>query len=90
MMSTDSLDSWISVFDWRHPVMVYFRIFTILLATAFMLVVFYGDLETVTSLLAGLCGGFVAVVAAQNNASLRLKAVEKRLEVLEAKLIEGI
>ena len=90
MMSTDSLESWISVSDWRHPVMVYFRIFTILLATAFMLVVFYGDLATVTSLLAGLCGGFVAVVAAQNNASLRLKAVEKRLEALEAKLIEGI
>jgi len=90
MMSTDSLECWISVFDWRHPVMVYFRIFTILLATAFMLVVFYGDLATVTSLLAGLCGGFVAVVAAQNNASLRLKAVEKRLEALEAKLIEGI
>ena len=90
MMSTDSLESWISLFDQRHPVMVYFRIFTILLATAFMLVVFYGDLATVTSLLAGLCGGFVAVVAAQNNASLRLKAVEKRLEALEAKLIEGI
>ena len=70
--------------------MVYFRLFTILLASAFMLVVFYGDLATVTSLLAGLCGGFVAVVAAQNNASLRLKAVEKRLEELEAKLIEGI
>lgn len=70
--------------------MVYFRLFTILLASAFMLVVFYGDLATVTSLLAGLCGGFVAVVAAQNNASLRLKAVEKRLEALEAKLIEGI
>jgi hypothetical protein len=69
---------------------VYFRLFTILLATAFMLVVFYGDLATVTSLLAGLSGGFVAVVAAQNNASLRLKAVEKRLEALEAKLIEGI
>jgi len=70
--------------------MIYFRIFTILLATAFMLVVFYGDLATVTSLLAGLCGGFVAVVAAQNNAGLRLKAVEKRVEDLEAKLIEGI
>ena len=70
--------------------MIYFRIFTILLAAAFMLVVFYGDLATVTSLLAGLCGGFVAVVAAQSNASLRLQAVEKRLEDLEAKLIEGI
>ena len=70
--------------------MIYFRVFTILLATAFMLVVFYGDLATVTSLLAGLCGGFVAVVAAQNNAGLRLKAVEKRVEDLEAKLIEGI
>ena len=70
--------------------MVYFRLFTILLASAFMLVVFYGDLATVTSLLAGLCGGFVAVVAAQNNASLRLKAVEQRVEDLEAKLIEGI
>ena len=70
--------------------MIYFRIFTILLATAFMLIVFYGDLSTVTSLLAGLCGGFVSVVAAQNNASLRLKAVEQRVEDLEAKLIEGI
>jgi len=70
--------------------MIYFRIFTILLATAFMLVVFYGDLASVTSLLGGLCGGFVAVVAAQNNAGLRLKAVEQRVEDLEAKLIEGI
>ena len=70
--------------------MIYFRIFTILLATAFMLVVFYGDLATVTSLLGGLCGDFVAVVAAQNNASLRLKAVEQRVEDLEAKLIEGM
>ena len=70
--------------------MIYFKIFTILLATAFMLIVFYADSTTVVSLLAGLCGGFVAVVAAQNNASLRLKAVEKRVEDLEAKLIEGI
>ena len=70
--------------------MIYFRIFTILLATAFMLIVFYGDITTVTSMLAGLCGGFVAVVAAQNNASLRLRDVEKRLVELEAKLIEGI
>ena len=86
----NSLESWTPTFDQRHPAMIYFRIFTILLATAFMLIVFYGDLVTVTSLLAGLCGGFVAVVAAQNNASLRLKAVEKRLEELEAKLIEGL
>ena len=86
----NSLESWTPTFDQRYPAMIYFRIFTILLATAFMLIVFYGDLVTVTSLLAGLCGGFVAVVAAQNNASLRLKAVEKRLEELEAKLIEGI
>ena len=70
--------------------MIYFRIFTILLATAFMLVVFYGDLATVTSLLAGLCGGFVAVVASQNNASRRLKSVEKRLEELEATFIKRI
>ena len=70
--------------------MIYFRIFTILLATAFMLVVFYGDLTTVTSLLAGLCGGFVSVVAAQNNASLRLNRVERRLGELEAKSLEGI
>ena len=70
--------------------MIYFRIFTILLATAFMLVVFYGDFATVSSLLAGLCGGCVAVVAAQNNASLRLKAIEQRIEDLEVKLIEGI
>jgi len=63
--------------------MIYFKVFTILLATAFMVIVFYGDIVTVTSLLAGLCGGFVAVVAAQNNASTRLIAVEKRLDNLE-------
>ena len=63
--------------------MIYFKVFTILLATAFMVIVFYGDIVTVTSLLAGLCGGFVAVVAAQNNASTRLIAVEKRLGNLE-------
>ena len=64
--------------------MIYFRLFTILLATAFMLVVFYGDLSTVRSLLAGLCGGFVSVVAAQNNGSSRLKALEKRVQELES------
>ena len=63
--------------------MIYFKVFTILLATAFMVIVFYGDIVTVTSLLAGLCGGFVAVVAAQNNASTRLIDVEKRLDNLE-------
>ena len=68
--------------------MIYFRIFTILLATAFMLVVFM--VTSRQSPLASLCGGFVAVVAAQNNASLRLKAVEQRVEDLETKLIEGI
>lgn len=67
--------------------MIYLRIFVILLATAFMFIVFFGDITTVRSLLAGLCGGFVAVVAAQNNASSKLKAVEKRLEELEAELI---
>ena len=40
--------------------MVYMRLFTILLAASFMVIVFYGDLATVTALLAGLCGGFVA------------------------------
>ena len=64
--------------------MIYFRIFTVLLATTFMLVVFYGDLSTVRSLLAGLCGGFVSVVAAQDNGCTRLKALEKRIEELEA------
>ena len=68
--------------------MVYFRIFTILLATSPMVVVFYGYLATVASLLAGLCGGFVAVVAAQNNAGSKLKTAEKRLKQLEAKLTE--
>lgn len=66
--------------------MIYFRIFTILLASVFMVIVFYGDMATVTSLLAGLSGGFVAVVAAQNNASSRLKSLEKRLEELELAL----
>jgi hypothetical protein len=68
--------------------MVYFKIFTTLLATSFMVIVFYADLATVTSLLAGLCGGFVSVVAAQNNTGSRLKTVEKRLEELETRLIE--
>ena len=67
----------------RYLAMIYFRIFTIALASAFMVIVFYGDMPTITSLLAGLCGGFVAVVAAQNNASARLIAVEKRLDDLE-------
>ena len=64
--------------------MIYIRLFIVLLATALMLIVFYGDLSTIRSLLAGLCGGFVSVVAAQNNASSRLKALEKRIEELEA------
>ena len=64
--------------------MIYVRLFTILLAASFMIIVFYGDLATVMSLLAGLCGGFVAVVAAQNNTISKLKALEQRVEELLA------
>jgi len=64
--------------------MVYLRLFTALLAASFMAIVFYGDLATVVSLLAGLCGGFVAVVAAQNNTISKLKTLEKRVEELHA------
>ena len=67
--------------------MAYMRLFTILLAAAFMVIVFYGDVITVVSLAAGLCGGFVAVVAAQNNASTRLKTLEQRIETLEARVV---
>ena len=70
--------------------MVYFRIFTIFLAISFMLIVFYGDLATVKSLLAGLCGGFVAVVAAQNSTGIKVKDMEKHLKQLEAKLTEYV
>ena len=70
--------------------MVYFRIFTIFLAISFMLIVFYGDLSTVRSLLAGLCGGFVAVVAAQNSTGIKLKDMEKHLKQLEATLTEYV
>ena len=66
--------------------MIYFRIFTIFLAISFMLIVFYGDLATVKSLLAGLCGGFVAVVAAQNSTGIKLKDMETHLKQLEATL----
>ena len=66
--------------------MIYFKIFTIFLATSFMMIVFYGDLATVKSLLAGLCGGFVAVVAAQNSTGIKLRDMEKHLKQLEAKL----
>ncbi len=70
--------------------MIYFRIFTIFLAISFMLIVFYGDLSTVRSLLAGLCGGFVAVVAAENSTGIKLKDMEKHLKQLEAKLTEYV
>ena len=70
--------------------MIYFRIFTIFLAISFMLIVFYGDLATVKSLLAGLCGGFVAVVAAQSNTGIKLKDMEKHLKQLEAKLTQYV
>ena len=70
--------------------MIYFRIFTIVLAISFMLTVFYGDLATVKSLLAGLCGGFVAVVAAQNSTGIKLKYMEKHLKQLDAKLTEYV
>ena len=70
--------------------MIYFRIFTIFLAISFMLIVFYGDLATVKSLLAGLCGGFVAVVAAQNSTGIKLKDMEKHLKQLDAKLTEYV
>ena len=64
--------------------MIYMRLFTILLAASFIMIVFYGDLATVTSLLAGLCGCFVAAVAAQNNTVSKLKTVEKRVDALQA------
>ena len=64
--------------------MIYVRLFTILLAASFMIIVFYGDLATVMSLLAGLCGGFVAVVAAQNHTMSKLKTLEKLVEELQA------
>ena len=70
--------------------MIYLRIFTIFLATSFMLIVFYGDLATVKSLLAGLCGGLVAVVAAQNSTGIKLKDMENHLNQLEAKLTESM
>ena len=70
--------------------MIYFRIFSIFLAISFMLIVFYGDLATVKSLLAGLCGGFVAVVAAQNGTGIKLKDMEKHLKQLEAKLTQYV
>ena len=69
--------------------MAYIKVFTILLAAASMAIVFYGEVTTVASLAAGLCGGFVAVVAAQNNASTRLKTLEQRLEALEARLVNS-
>ena len=87
---TISLESWTYTGDLGHQVMIYFRIFTIFLATSFMLIVFYGDLATVKSLLAGLCGGFVAVVAAQNSTGTKLKDMEKHLKQLEAKLTEHV
>ena len=68
----------------KEQAMVYMRLFTIILAASFMIIVFYGDLATITSLLAGLCGGFVAVVAAQNSTSSKLKTLEKRVEELQA------
>ena len=76
--------------DLRHHAMIYIRIFTIVLATSFMLIVFYGDLPTVRSLLAGLCGGFVAVVAAQNSIGSKLEDMEKHLKQLEAKVTEYV
>jgi hypothetical protein len=68
----------------KEQAMIYMRLFTILLAASFMMIVFYSDLATVTSLLAGLCGGFVAVVAAQNNTVSKLKTLEKRVDALQA------
>ncbi len=69
--------------------MVYVRLFTILLAGMFMGIVFYGDLNTVKALAAGLCGGFVAVVAAHNRTGSRLEQMQKRVEKIEERLSEG-
>ena len=68
--------------------MIYVRLFTILLAGMFMGIVFYGDLTTIKALTAGLCGGFVAVVAAHNQAGLRLTQIQKRVEEIEERLSE--
>ena len=53
-----------------------------------MSIVFYGDLATVKSLLASLCGGFVAAVTAHDSTSTKLKDMERNLKQLEAKLTE--
>ena len=90
LAGADPLESWTYKNDLRYRAMVYFRIFTIFIAASFMLIVFYGDLATVKSLLAGLCGGFVAVVAAQNSTGTKLSDMEKHLKRLEAKLTEYV
>ena len=90
LAGANPLESWTYKNDLRYRAMVYFRIFTIFIAASFMLIVFYGDLATVKSLLAGLCGGFVAVVAAQNSTGTKLSDMEKHLKRLEAKLTEYV
>ena len=59
--------------------MVYVKWFSGAMGVILLLVVAYGDLETLKAFGAGICGAFVVVVVAQESSHRRIRALEEQV-----------
>jgi len=59
--------------------MVYVKWFSGAMGVILLLVVAYGDLETLKAFGAGICGAFVVVVVAQESTHRRIRALEEQV-----------
>ena len=62
--------------------MVYVKWFSGAMGVILLLVVAYGDLETLKAFGAGICGAFVVVVVAQESTHRRVRALEEQVASL--------
>ena len=62
--------------------MVYVKWFSGAMGVILLLVVAYGDLETLKAFGAGICGSFVVVVVAQETTHRRIRALEEQVATL--------
>jgi len=59
--------------------MVYVKWFSGAMGVILLLIVAYGDLETLKAFGAGICGAFVVVVVAQESTHRRVRALEEQV-----------
>ena len=62
--------------------MVYVKWFSGAMGVILLLVVAYGDLETLKAFGAGICGAFVVVVVAQESSHRRIRVLEEQVASL--------